>query len=323
MLLRRDAPQTAKAISDYFDQSQQTARQAQQAEQAMTLQKYLKGSVGADGKYNPGTEVLGKNSEAQSQSQLDQAGSDRRFQQVQDVVNGAAAKGKKVSASQGKDSASYSENQVDPTARLFAQQKEQTHQENQYAKGLEKYSDVHGALTDLERITNRDGKGGVLTNPTASLVSSGKVVSALPDSALGLAELTRMAPAGTAEERKALARVKLSLGHAMTGARMNPTMQKMIQDSLGGIASGDAQLMTKGLRGAAGIVGSQVNTVQSGYGQPVRESVHDRLGSDPMEFYRSIVKDAPVGATAPQGPQAPQAPQGTMSFEDWKKANDR
>lgn len=217
--------------------------------------------------------------------------------------------GHKYNVNVSKEGAAISEADQLPNMH---QQQAQAKAETDYSKRLEKYSDVHGALSDLERLTNRDGQGGVLTNPNATLISSGKLSSATPDSAMGLAELLHAVPQGTAEERKAIARVKLSLGHAFTGARMNPAMQKMIQDSLGGIASGDSQLMAKGLRGAAGIVGSQVRTAQSGYDDAVRGAVHDRLGGDPMEFYGSIVKDSPYGAkTTPKAPAT--TPQSSQS----------
>ncbi len=161
-------------------------------------------------------------------------------------------------------------------------------QQNKYAKGLEKYSDLTGAAADLERITNRDGKGGVFTNPDAQLISAGKVVSAVPDSALGVAEMVGAAPQGSAEERKAFARYKLSMGHALTGARMNPGMQKMIQDSLGGMASGDPALMAKGLRGSGRIIGGTLKTVQGGFTPEVKGFVHDQGNGDPMELFGKI-----------------------------------
>lgn len=201
---------------------------------------------------------------------------------------------------------------------LKKQQFDQT-QQNKYAKGLEKYSDLTGAAQDLETITNRDGKGGVFTNPDAKLISGGKVVSAMPDAALGLAELTGMSPQGSAEERKALARYKLSMGHALTGARMNPTMQKAIQDSLGGMASGDPDLMAKGLRGSARIVGGTLHTVQGGFTPEVRGAVHEQMGSDPMEMFGKIATEKYPSTLAPDPgnvkpvntPTAPAAPQQT------------
>lgn len=170
----------------------------------------------------------------------------------------------------------------------FKKQQLDQSQANKYAKGLEKYSDLSGAASDLERITNRDGKGGVFTNPGAALVSGGKVASATPDAAMGLAELVGMASPGSAEERKALARYKLAMGHALTGARMNPTMQKIIQDSLGGMASGDPQLMAKGLRGSARIIGGTLHTVQGGFTPEVRGQVHEQMGMDPMELFGKV-----------------------------------
>lgn len=164
-------------------------------------------------------------------------------------------------------------------------------QANQYASKLEKYSDLSGAAQDLERITNRDGKGGIFTNPDAKLISAGKIVSAIPDSGIGIAELTGVVPKGTAEERKAFARYKLAMGHALTGARMNPTMQKAIGDSMGAMASADPNLMAKGLRGSARIVGSTINTVQGGFSPDVKEMVHDQMGGNPMDFYSNVLPE--------------------------------
>lgn len=214
-------------------------------------------------------------------------------------------------------------------------------QANLYSKGLEKYSDLTGAAKDLETITNRDGQGGVFTNPNAQLVSGGKMMSAMPDSALGLGEMLKLAAPGTAEERKALARYKLAMGHALTGARMNPAMQKAIQDSLGGMASGDPALMAKGLRGSARVIGGTVKTVQGGFSPEVRGMVHDQMGGDPMELFGSIPSEAgppsnlispPPGSAKQVAPkptmpqqapqQAPAAPTGAPSvpsFEEFKK----
>lgn len=177
-----------------------------------------------------------------------------------------------------------------PNLGMYDLKKQQidTAQQNKYSKSLEKYSDLSGAAQDLETITNRDGKGGIFTNPNAQMISGGKVISAIPDSMLGMAELTGAAPAGTAEERKALARYRLSMGHALTGARMNPTMQKAIQDSFGGMASGDPNLMAKGLRGSGRILGGTIKTVQGGFSPEVRGYVHDQGNGDPMELFGKI-----------------------------------
>lgn len=158
----------------------------------------------------------------------------------------------------------------------------------EYSKGLEHYSDFSGSAQDLENITNRDGKGGVFSNPDAHLISGGKVISRIPDSALGVAELMGAAEKGSAEERKAIARYKLAMNHALAGSRVTEGMTKLIANSLGGITSGDPDLMAKGLRGSARTMSANIKTVQSGFSPEVRGIVHDRLGADPMDFFNGI-----------------------------------
>lgn len=290
-LYQKDLAALLGNAQKFTESSNEIAAGNQRAQQEASLRKYLQ--------LQDSQAKLGQ-IEATHQADLDsQDAAIQKANTLRDSLN-KSAPGHKYNVNLTKEGASISEADQLPNMH---QQQAQAKAETDYSKRLEKYSDVHGALSDLERLTDRDGQGGVLTNPDATLISAGKLSSATPDSAMGLAELFHAVPQGTAEERKAIARVKLSLGHAFTGARMNPAMQKMIQDSLGGIASGDSQLMAKGLRGAAGIVGSQVRTAQSGYDDAVRGAVHDRLGGDPMDFYGSIVKDAPYGVkTAPKAP---------------------
>ena len=125
-------------------------------------------------------------------------------------------------------------------------------------------------------------------------------MSGLPDTAIGMGEMTGVFPKGSAEERKALSRAQLSFGHAFTGARMNPAMQNAIKQSQGGMASGDPQLMAKGFRGAAGILGQQIKTAGAGFQDETRSAVHDRLGEDPNQFYSNVYKDPAPGAYTPK-----------------------
>ncbi len=218
-----------------------------------------------------------------------------------------AAKG--INASQtidGKGGVHVQLNQPDTSAKDKAHVDKQ---EAAYAKGLEKYADAHGALQAIEENTNSDGTGGVLTNPKAKLKSFGPAASVLPDQGLALGEMMGAVPKGASEERKTIARFKLALGHSLTGARMNPTMQKQIQDSMGQLSSSDPDLMAKGLRGAAKLLGSEINTVGAGYNDEIKNTVHGRLGSNPMDFYKGVASDGPAGGLVPgPSPQLPASP---------------
>lgn len=243
----------------------------------------------------------------------------KAIEQVQELSKQHPGMGVEVS----KEGAALKPNPALLTVDLKKQQFDQT-QANKYSKGLEKYADLGGAAQDLEKITNRDGKGGVFTNPNASLISSGKVISAIPDSVLGIAEMTGAIPKGAAEERKAIARYSQGLGVALGGARgMAPQTQNQIRQSLGALSSGDPQLMAKGLRGSGRILGQSVKTVQGGFTPEVRGQVHDQMGGDPMDFLGSIAPEpgpasnlnSPPAGNAKQVQQGlpkPQQPQQTQ-----------
>ncbi|GAC1499978.1 MAG: hypothetical protein NVS1B10_03250 [Candidatus Saccharimonadales bacterium] len=241
---------------------------------------------------------------------------------LQDVITAAKNAPAGAGVSEGAESASITRQPNMGVYDLKKSQFDQT-QANKYSKGLEKYSDLTGAAADLERITNRDGKGGVFTNPEAKLSSAGKMISALPDAALGAMEMMGVIPKGSADERKAIARFRQGVGVSLGGARgMSPAIQQGIKESLGGMTSGDPQLMSKGLRGAARIVGGSVKTVQGGFAPEVRGMVHDNMGGDPMDFYGKISADGgpPANYNSPPAgvkdqmkqsqPAQPQAPQG-------------
>lgn len=181
-------------------------------------------------------------------------------------------------------------------------------QQEKYSKTVQPFSDVKGAFDQLDQITNRDGKGGIISNPDAQLVSAGKIESSVPDGLLGMGEMLGALPKGTMEERKAVDRVKLSLGHAMTGARMNPSMQKLIQDSIGQLNSGDPQLMAKGLRAAKGIVDQQVQNAASGFQPGVVNAVAGRGGIAPGQ-----------GPQQPSQPTAPSTPPGGFDPDAYLK----
>ncbi len=323
MLTRADLPSVLKQVSEAASQEQQTQRSNAASEQEAALRKYLQGqkegSIGADGTMTPGTDLLGKQAEQTSADTIKAGAQAREFKAAQEGFTNVKKNmppGSRASVKYG--DTSIMEGEPNPAAGA----RQATKQENAYAKNLTPYSDAIASVHAIEDSTNSDGKGGVLTNGDAQLKSFGKYASSLSDKQVAIAEGLHMLPSGAAEERKTVSRYQLALGHSLNGARMNPMMQSMIKDSMGQMASGDPQLVAKGIRGAAKILGQTVKTVQAGFDDQTRETVHGRLGGDPSDVFKSIHDDGPAGVSTTSPPPAgdQQAP---MSMEDWKKANGR
>lgn len=161
-----------------------------------------------------------------------------------------------------------------------------------YSKRIEHHNGFTSALKEIENLTNREGTGGILTSPNAKLQSTGKLMSSVPTGALGLAEMLGVAPKGGAEERKSLERLQLEYQKAMTGMRTSEEMRKAEKQALGWIASGDPDLVTKGVRALARNVQQAVKTVKAGYMPDVRERVEGEMG-DPEELLSQVISDQP------------------------------
>lgn len=195
---------------------------------------------------------------------------------------------------------------VDPYARTDPQREKNTEKQQEgYSKRLEKINGFSSALEDIEQRSNSDGKGGVLTNPSAKLMSTGKAMSAMPTQLLGLGEMTGIVPKGTADERKSLERLQLEYQKAMTGMRTSEEMSKRERAAMGFLASGDPELVSKGIRALAHNVARATKTIQGGYVPEVRARVHEVTG-DPMDTLGRVYQDPAFGqpSQAPQGAPA-------------------
>lgn len=183
-------------------------------------------------------------------------------------------------------------------------QQQDTQQVNKYATALKPTSDFLGAAQELEQVTNRDGKGGVFTNPTAQLKSAGKLASMAGDSIIGYGGLMGMIDPDAAAERKAITRYNQAVGVALGGARgMSPMIQQGIKQSMGQIASGDPDLMSKALRGSARGIGQVVRTAQSGFSPDIRNQAHNNAQmDDPINFFNQITPEAGPAANLKSPP---------------------
>jgi hypothetical protein len=192
----------------------------------------------------------------------------------------------------GKDSA-----EMAPSSALmttdYRREKDIQKQAQDLSKRYEKSSGFHTALTELENISNRDGSGGVLSNPNAKLISTGPMKSAVPESALGLAELTGAVPKGTMEERKSLQRLALEYRKAMSGLRGSDKLYEQERQAMGLVSSGDPALVSKGARSLARSYREQLKKVQGGYTPEARDQAHS-LSGDPLNDFSGLYEDKPM-----------------------------
>lgn len=195
------------------------------------------------------------------------------------------------------------------------------------SKRYENHGDFLSSLNEIEGLTaSKDAQGnkiggGIITNPEAQLKSTGKMLSAVPTSMIGLAEMVGGAPKGSAEERKALDRLKLNYQKSMTGLRTTDATRQAENAAMGYIASGDPSLVAKGVRSLARNVRNAIRATKAGYTAEVQDRVHSSMG-DPEDALRNIAEDYPehMQAVAPAGgidrSQATGA--APMSFEEFK-----
>lgn len=218
-----------------------------------------------------------------------------------------------------------------PTMGLYDARHEQQvrHGMSEYSKRLEKLNGFNAALNDIESLTNRTGKGGVISNPSEVLKSTGAAKSAVPTSLLGLGEMVGMVDKGTAEERKALERLQLEYQKSMTGMRTSEEMSQREKQAMGWMASGDPKLVAKGIRSLAHNVSQAHRSIRAGYMPDVQQGVEDQLGNQfdlldnvyqdpaiplksgptksPGQVLQQLMPSQPQQQpTAPMTPQAPQ-----------------
>lgn len=248
---------------------------------------------------------------AQGQSQKDVASKDRE-QRAQDLFK---KMGGKTGVSLSEEGASLSPHE-NPMALIKQEQFDQS-QANKLSGLYNKVGGFNSALQDIEKQTNREGTGGVLSNPQAKLISTGKMLSAVPTQGLGLAEMIGAAPKGSAEERKSLERLQLEYQKAMTGARTSEQMAAREKQALGWMASGDPDLVAKGVRSLAHNIKNNLQTSQAGFNPRVRDMVHSTMG-DPLDTYRNL--DAAEGPTPQQVAPLPVQGGPDVSIEAWKRS---
>jgi hypothetical protein len=188
-----------------------------------------------------------------------------------------------------------------------------------YSKRLENLNDFNSQLKDLDALTNSDGAGGILSNPKAKLQGTGKFESAVPTGLIGLAESIGAAPKGSAETRKSLERLQLAYAKAMGGARgVNPSMIAAEKKAMGYMASGDPDLVKKGVLSLADNVRNHYKTIRAGYTPDVVSAVHESLGGDPTEAYSHLPVTGPAGSDVSAAPQSP--PMFDFDAEDKRRA---
>lgn len=218
------------------------------------------------------------------QNLLDQ-GANSRFKQVTDYAEAHP----NVGVSMGADQAAYTPKPLNPMIGVRMEQMEQGKMEG-LSKRYEKLNGFNSALDELEQKTNKDGSGGIITNPSAKLISTGTAASMIPTQAMGLGELIGAVPKGTSDERKSLERLQLEYQKAMSGMRVTDQARKQEKQAMGWMASGDPDLVSKGVRALARNIASAQKTIQAGYAPEVRGRVHDVMG-DPNDRYNSIYDD--------------------------------
>lgn len=206
------------------------------------------------------------------------------------------------------DKYSFAVGQKQPSAMGGVQDRANAKLVEAYSKRLEKLAPMDEALKTLESVTNRDGAGGVFTNPNAKLVSVGKLESALPNVVVGAGDLMGLTDPGAPEERAAINSIKQHLGKLLSGTAMSDNERAEIKQTLGFLASGDEKLVAKGLRSVGRMgKGSHVK-VEGGYGPSVKGDYRSQSGEDPMAFYNSMIDDSKV------------APKKVLSYDEWVKA---
>lgn len=283
-------------------QKRQAATDAQKQQQEALLKQMLqKGQLEGEAT-NKAAEINAKR-ESDSQARDEAVSTAQKLQEMLTKQH----PGSKYTTSVSPQGVSISEGEANP----FMAARQQDHQAEGLSKRYEKYTGFDSALRELEARTNADGKGGVLTNPDAKLVSTGTVMSSVPTQALGLGELLGVpgVPKGASDERKLLERVQLEYQKAMTGQRTSEPMAAKERQALGWMSSGDPSLVAKGVRALGENVKNAYNTIQGGYNPDIVNTVSQRMGGDPKEMYNQIPQDAPIGQPArPQGAApAPQA----------------
>lgn len=245
----------------------------------------------------------------QASHDLDAVGSTDRLNQAQDYSKAHPGMGVSVS----KEGASITP--PPPMAAIAVERQTQAGMK-EYSKRLGNYNGFSSALKDVEDATNKDGKGGVVSNPDARLSSTGGLKSALPDSVMGLGEMIGLAPKGSTDERKTLARLQIEYQKAMSGLRVTDQARAQEKAAMGWISSGDPDLVAKGVRALAKNVAHGVKTAQSGFTNNVTSAVHDNLGGDPMEQFANVYDDHALHSPATASPTPAAAP--AISFEEFK-----
>jgi hypothetical protein len=209
---------------------------------------------------------------------------------------GAKAPGHKYNISVGGNgSIGISEAEQNPLPAMMRHDQQIQQQAQGYSKRLENVNGFNSALQEIEAKTNRDGKGGVLSNPDAKTLSVGGMKSAIPESMTGIAEMVGALPAGATDERKAFQRLANEYMKATSGMRVTPEAAAREKAAMGNVISNDSQLAAKGARALALMMKERLGAIQGGYTPEARAQVHTMSG-DPAAFYSNVYDDNAQGA---------------------------
>ena len=180
-----------------------------------------------------------------------------------------------------------------------------------------KSADFHSLLNELESRTNK-GEGGVLTNSKADLPGSGKIMSAVPSSVLGIASLVAPEQTGVSNEdvdvRKLVDRVRNEYMKSTSGMRVTDQAAKRDKEAMGMLSSGDPALMSKGIRSLAKAHQEHLRMSVAGKDPEALTQVHSALGYDP----RSDIKIADDNSPSPSKKASPMS--ATAPLSDAEKA---
>lgn len=283
--------------------------QTREHEYKTSATRAKEGYIEDGGGYKPGTDVLGKHAE-----QTNASGTLGKLMASAPEGSGASVNG--VAYTKG----------FDPHAASARQQKSLDLATKDISKRYEELGPYNSALQELEKLTDSDGKGGILTNPNAKLLSTGMLKSKLSNQAMGMAEYLNGVPKGASAERSALAMLADERIRYLSGKSTTEQERKSIKDAQGWIASGDPALVQKGARAIAKIAQKQYGVIRSGYPKEAVDLVHERMKGDPSALYESLYQDLPFGADSAPPPAAPPgrapgaAPQGASMSDIQKQA---
>jgi hypothetical protein len=165
------------------------------------------------------------------------------------------------------------------------------------SKREEPASSALSSAKQLEDLTNGDGKGGVLSNPSAQFKSMGKFWSGIHSPAIiGLAETVGLLPKGAQEERAAFQAYLNDYAHKKYGARVTPEQMEREAIAHGFVGGGDPSLTAKAVRQRTGDIVTERNAAVAGYSPDVQKKYGEQY-QNPLSGV-SVFNDPGVAAVA-------------------------